>query len=1196
MKTALYSAVLSVLLLLTVGCQSSSTTLTDDIAGRVLIWHTFNPQEEAVFDAMLENFAELHPDVRLTDERFTLEELETVFPEQAGSGLGPDIVILPASHINVLAADGLIRDISDAIGENGTLDETRFLTNALDMVRDGERIFGVPLSLSTFGLYYNKTLLGAADASAEEAAALITAQREQITDTAAIDAFNAVLTNFENAAIPPASDLEQLLRQANAGQRVAMPSNFYDAFWGVQAFGGELLDEEGRVILNQGGFANWLGWLKRAQENPNIILNRNSDTLFDLFVEGNASYYLGSSEALPALQEAMGEASVGVVRLPGIQNRAAGPFLEVNAMMFSQASATASRSAALRLAQFLTNAEQQTEFALSAGRLPVNQNVEIDPRIAPLTAEFVAQARTSVPITLANRDRIENIITLGNSVYGQVLGGETTVVAAANMLTEQVNDQFGLDTFASSVTDDCDLSGSIKVWHPYTESAETVLTQIQQTFLQACPNTFIQLEAFERTELIDLYEAALAHDDAPDMLLVTNRDITRLAASELIAPLDNALDADFLQRYALGLETTARFDGSLYGVPVALNSMALYYDTELVSDPPVVLDDILTMAADGLRFGIPIGFEESYWGIAAFGETGNSPIFDTEGRFALGDVGLTDWLIWLQEAQLHSNIILDHNREALREQFINQELALLVDDARQLPAIRLERDADAVGVVPLPSGAPLLGVDMFVFNAKSDEQARAVGVQFAKSLTDIENQRLLMAEAARIPVNINLDTAEFPLVDGFVRQSESAVTLPNDTALSIVLKMGNLIYEETIDNAFDVVNAVNAFVNVVDAANGFEIVEETVETAEGTTGCEDEGEISLWHSWDETETLAWQTVISDFVSLCPNIEIMTTFVPEPEMTQTLSETLQADSELITPDLFIGRSDHRQTYLSLNLLKVISSFVNENQMTDYQPRATRAFQQDEALYGLPQHIDTQALFYLADQVPEPAQTLNQLQEQVEAGATIGLLASLEGLIWGGSAFGCVPCLDGNFFDEQGEILLTEAALSEWFDYLNELDATGNVVFASEEAALINLFMAGELDYIVINSGRLHQLEIAVGTANLGTTGLPSGAGESVTTPYALIHGFFFSQNASDAQTALAMQFALYANGRDSQAHLFQAARYVPTHNLVIISAENPLLTPLLEQLSRVVLMPDSIARQQLNDLSTRFEALSNNESE
>ena len=45
----------------------------------------------------------------------------------------------------------------------------------------------------------------------------------------------------------------------------------------VQAFGGRLFGEEYRVILDRGGFANWLAWLKDARDTPGMILDSNRE-------------------------------------------------------------------------------------------------------------------------------------------------------------------------------------------------------------------------------------------------------------------------------------------------------------------------------------------------------------------------------------------------------------------------------------------------------------------------------------------------------------------------------------------------------------------------------------------------------------------------------------------------------------------------------------------------------------------------------------------------------------------------------------------------------------------------------------------------------------------------------------------------------------------------------------------------------
>ena len=262
---------------------------------------------------------------------------------------------------------------------------------------------------------------------------------------------------------------------------------------GVQPFGGPLFDGEGRVVLNQGGFANWLGWLKKAEENPNILLNRNPSELQELFMQGQAAYYIGSTEELPVLVEALGEDTVGVVRLPGRQDKAAGPFVQTEAILFSRVSTEQSRDIALRLGQYLTNTEQQRKLALNASKLPTNNRVKIDPRIAPIVAEFIAQSKTAVPISLADIDKLNSIGRIGTDTYGQVLEGEVSVGEAATVLTEQINEQYGLETVVVSGLDNCEVSGRLTVWNSWVGARAEVLRSLQDQFIRQCPEVDMRI-------------------------------------------------------------------------------------------------------------------------------------------------------------------------------------------------------------------------------------------------------------------------------------------------------------------------------------------------------------------------------------------------------------------------------------------------------------------------------------------------------------------------------------------------------------------------------------------------------------------------------------------------------------------------------------------------------------------------------
>jgi ABC-type glycerol-3-phosphate transport system substrate-binding protein len=891
--------IISIVLFLTWFLTACSTQEKEGLNGQLLIWHSWEGAEREALQKFQDDFRELHPDVTIMEDFFPLDELEEAYLFQVEADLGPDILIAPADWAARLVEAGAIQDIS-----HYEINLSLYLSAATDTLRNQDKVYGLPLSLSTSVLYYNKQLLQAAgspQSSEDVVTELIQAKRESITDTQTTELLDELLSEVtqsqpEREPISPASDLDQILEQASSGQIVTMRSDFYGAFWGVQAFGGQLFDEEGRVVLNQGGLANWLGWLKKAQDNPNIVLNRNADDLLLLFTSGKATYYVGSTDEFVALQEALGEEVVGVTRLPGRRDKQAGPFLKVEAMMFNRSSTRRSTELGIQFAKFLTNTEHQRQLVLSAGKLPTNNKVNIDARIEPYVAEFIAQSKTAVPVSLEQIAKFNDLVVKGDELYGQVLGGEISVGEAATLLTTEINEQYGLETLvADQQLEDCEVAGSVTLWNTWTAPSSEALIEIQNRFTDTCPQAKITIVDVDSVELYDRYVEAFETDEAPDLFTGDNQLIRRLAPDERLLNLTDLLDPEFLQQFIPLVEQSLLSRGGVYAIPVSLNTMALYYNREIVPDPPVSLDDLLIVASPDTQVAIPIGFEESYWGISAFGESSASALLDQEGRLIVEQSGLPEWLAWLAEASSQPGIVLSTDQAELQTLFLDETAVLLVSDATQLSTIQSAFGADKLGVLPLPSGSPLLEVDSLLFNPLSAPEKREVALKFAQFMSNVDSQSLLMQQANRVPTNINVSTADYPAITAFVEQADTATVIPNVPQVEAVFEWGSSIYEQVLENDLEPATAVRDFTNVVDAANGFE-----VEVAEATeVECPEEGTLGLWHSWSEVEEAAWQEVITNFAEICPSIQITTTLLSAADFTQQLTGTLEVTTEPLT---------------------------------------------------------------------------------------------------------------------------------------------------------------------------------------------------------------------------------------------------------------------------------------------------------
>lgn len=1174
--------ILLLLITLLTSCLNTvyEETTTDHLLGNpqgdVLVWHTWEGAERETLRETFENFMTLYPEVTIVEESFSLNQLEDEYSYHVQAGLGPDILIAPSTWSERLGEAGLIQNIGER-----ELDLELYLTATIDMLQDGDKLYGLPLSLNTFVLYYNKNLLGAApqseDSSAETVAAVIQSKQQTVTDTETITMLNEILNEVQQGdsqeeRFAPATTLEDLVYQANRGKAVAIRTDFYGAFWGVQAFGGQLFDKEGRVVLNQGGFANWLGWLKQAQDNPQIILNRNLDELNLLFTTGEVTYYVGSTQELPALQAALGDEVVGVVRLPGRPNKPAGPFLQAEAMMFNRVSTPHSTQLAIQVAQYLTNNEQQRQLALNIGKLPANKRVNIDPRIDVRVAEFIAQSKTAVPIHLKNLAKFNDVLAYGDDMYGQVLDGQLSVGEAATILTEQINEDYGLQTVARSQLEACEMTGRLTMWNTWTDARKDVLPEILEKFTDLCPDVTINIVDVSPSEFYEQYVTALETDESPpDIFTGSNQQLRQLAREERILNISGLIDADFLQRFIPLVEQSLLYQGNVYGIPISVDVMALYYNPTLVDDPPGVMDDLLAIADPEQQIAIPIGFEESFWGIAAFGETSETTMFDEEGHLILGQMGLTEWLAWLKNAQNQPGIVLSTQKSELETMFLEEQAAFLVGDISQLETIRTTLGDEKMRVLQLPSGSPLIKVDSLLINPFTSPDKQEAALRFAQFMTDSDIQTLLLEKATKIPTNININTGRYPLIEAFIQQANVATVIPNRREMNAVLEWGDVVYEQVLEHNISPANAVDDFTNLVNAIHGFEVIEPIEQQA-----CTDEGTITLWHSWSDTQQLAWQEVISNFNKLCPTIQVSTTLVAEDifsqQLTATLEANLETDDQLPPPDFFLAPHAQLEFFNNTGLIKDISALVNQDRLIDYLPRGITAFSLQDQLYGIPQAAYLPALYYRPSFVEKPAVTFEELLVQARQGQTVALNSNFYHIFWGAAALGCEPCQTGQFFNDQNELLLTAKDIAPWKNWLIEAAETGQFIFSTDQAELEQLFLDGEVTYLVASPAFLNRAEAALGVANVGIIHLPRGEDEQRPRPFLNVDGFYFYKETTDDQTKLALKFVEFATTESSQKLLMQQANYVPTRNLALVTANDPAMAPFISALDSTILLP------------------------
>ena len=391
----------------TIEVSDNPNKIENQLSGTIIFWQSFSRSEltesliskyREVFAKYIEKFTQLYPQVKIITEFIEEEQLVKELERELEKGLGPDLIY--TRSVNILP---LIKTKALLPLEEDSLDFLQFRFEALDQVFYQDKIYGVPLDLNTQVLCYNKKKV------------------KELPKT-----------------------LSELINQSRAGYSVGMLSSFGDAFWGTQIFGGQLLDAQGRVILDQGwGWVRWMEWLKNARNEPNFILNEDSFVLQNAFIEEGLAYNVCWSYQIPFLRESLGVDKFGVALLPGEGDKKAAPPLIVNGLLFSSTSSNNQHQIALKFAEFLANTQQQTALAAKLRSLiPANREAIIDLRLFPIQGILQKQSLSVTAFTLDQTKKINAVRKYGEDLYKRVMAGTISPEQAASQLTQTINAQF----------------------------------------------------------------------------------------------------------------------------------------------------------------------------------------------------------------------------------------------------------------------------------------------------------------------------------------------------------------------------------------------------------------------------------------------------------------------------------------------------------------------------------------------------------------------------------------------------------------------------------------------------------------------------------------------------------------------------------------------------------------------------------
>ncbi len=702
----------------------------------------------------------------------------------------------------------------------------------------------------------------------------------------------------------------------------------------------------------------------------------------------------------------------------------------------------------------------------------------------------------------------------------------------------------------------------ILLWHNLPEVEAAALDKALDRYRRANPGIDIIVDV-QGDNMEAEFVRATRSGLGPNLLLSNSTNIPTLANAGALAPLTDRVTDEQLQRFLTVALQSMRYADEIYGLPVELDTLVLYYNRSLVERVPVTVDQLLQEASGGQRVLMNSQFNDALWGARAFGVD----LFDVEGNPQDATAGIANWLTWMEQVRDTPGFITDDDALALQARFLEGDIPYYIGHSRELNTLT-DALGGRLGVAQLPAGpagsaGPLLPTTALLLNAMSSPSQIDRALDLALFLTSSDQQAALMREASVVPANARTRISEglYPEVATVEAQARTAIPWYNNDEIKAILGVLADAYSQTMAGTASATEAAAAAqATLVDTFD--------FPSTAGAPTCVDSGEITILTPDAGNYASVLLTLADGFSDVCPGIKVTVQRVPLAEM----EALFQANGDFPATDMIFYRHVLLRQAVAGNALRPLAELLDstlvqqlrpEALLQQMRPVAVDAMRVDGTLYGAPILVDPQTLFYNRALLRDAAGTLADLRAQAQAGAPVMVDGTFEWAFWGLGAFG------GRLYGDNGQFALAPQAMIDWLAWLQESQESFGIQTATVRDDAANAFLESTSVYLLAPAEQSNELLLRFSTADLNVAMLPEGpAGPG--RPFVWIDGLMLSSTVSDRQAALAARFMNYAMSVDGQTELLLRHLVLPANGAVLIDVY-PNVMRMAEQLQSAQLL-------------------------
>jgi len=138
----------------------------------------------------------------------------------------------------------------------------------------------------------------------------------------------------------------------------------------------------------------------------------------------------------------------------------------------------------------------------------------------------------------------------------------------------------------------------VVLWHSYTGAERTALEETAERWNQAHADKPLTLVYVPDEVIGDKLSSAIPRGNGPDLFIRAHDRIGNWVDAGVLEPIEFWVDDARANRFTDQALGAMAYKDSLYGLPLALKSLVLFYRTDMLAAPPATTDELVAMKHD----------------------------------------------------------------------------------------------------------------------------------------------------------------------------------------------------------------------------------------------------------------------------------------------------------------------------------------------------------------------------------------------------------------------------------------------------------------------------------------------------------------------------------------------------------------------------------------------------------------------